>query len=44
MKVVYVIDKLHTTEVIRYTLGGYAIDTEANTRWLCEAEVSMHNH
>ena len=29
---VYVIDKLHTTdsaEVIRYTRGGYAIDTEA---------------
>ena len=25
---VYVIDKLHTTEVIRYTRGGYAIDTE----------------
>ena len=26
---VYVIDKLHTTEVIRYTQSGYAIDTEA---------------
>ena len=31
----HVIDKLHTTEVIRYTLGGYAIDTEAKPRSLC---------
>ena len=27
----YVIDEPHTTEDIRYTRGGYAIDTEANS-------------
>ena len=31
----YVIDKLHTTEVIRYTQGGYTIDTEVKPRCLC---------
>ena len=31
----HVIDKLYTTEVIRYVRGGYAIDTEAKPRCLC---------